>query len=166
MSIQNKSFQGSLCCKVKKKQNDKDRPKDPSGCLKTSGGSALIVAETISLCLNSWFCEMLKILGCFSFEVYITSNTTYIVYDKLLLAYKKVNWSQSTLFFCVCAAMRLTWEIERGPQLHQCYVAVVGPVVVVLVVDDLLHRVSCMLSCFSRAASHNASIDHPAGYLR
>lgn len=102
MSIQNKSFQGSLCCKVKKKQNDKDRPKDPSGCLKTSGGSALIVAETISLCLNSWFCEMLKILGCFSFEVYITSNTTYIVYDKLLLAYKKVNWSQSTFFLCVC----------------------------------------------------------------
>lgn len=63
-------------------------------------------------------------------------------------------------------ASRPTREIERCPQLHQGYVAVVAPVVVVLVVDYLLHGVSCMLSHFGRAACHNAGIDHPAGYLR
>lgn len=39
-------------------------------------------------------------------------------------------------------------------------------VVVVFVVDDFLHSVSCMLKGFSRTTGHNASIDHPAGYLR
>lgn len=39
-------------------------------------------------------------------------------------------------------------------------------VVVVLVVDDLLHCIACVLSHFSRASGDNASIDHPAGDLR
>lgn len=63
-------------------------------------------------------------------------------------------------------ALRLTRKIQRGPQFHQGYIAVVAPVVVVLVVDDLLNGVPCVLSHFSRAAGDDAGVDHPAGYLR
>ena len=41
-----------------------------------------------------------------------------------------------------------------------------APVVVVLVVDDLLNGIPCVLSHFSRAAGDDAGVDHPAGYLR
>lgn len=39
-------------------------------------------------------------------------------------------------------------------------------VVVVFVVDDFLHSVACVLNRFSRTTGHDASVDHPAGYLR
>lgn len=41
-----------------------------------------------------------------------------------------------------------------------------APVVVVHVVDDLLHGVSCVLRHFGRTASDDAGVDHPAGDLR
>lgn len=70
----------------------------------------------------------------------------------------------------LCKACReaawLTWEIQRRPQFHQGYVTVMASVVVVLVVDDLLHSISCVMSHFRWTASDNTSIDHPAGYLR
>lgn len=59
-----------------------------------------------------------------------------------------------------------TWEVKRRAQLHQSYIAVMAPVVVVLVVDDLLHGVPCVLGHFSRAAGDDPRVDHPAGHLR